>query len=314
MAVFPPKDEFSPLATTTVERDFYVDDCLKSVESDQIAIPLVQELRQLLSKVGFRLTRWSSNSQNVLKSLPEVERAVSVKTLDFASSPVERALGVRWNVTSDTFGYKIVVKERPATRRGILSIVSSIYDPLGFVSPFIFSAKILLQDLCRSKLGWDDPVPKDALRRWKNWLAMLPKLKEFVIDRCLKPASFGDVVSSQIHHFADASQQGYGAVSYLRIVNRNGDVHCCFLIGKSRLAPLKATTIPRLELSAAVVATKLDKMMRQELDISPDESIFWTDSTCVLSYTQNESRRSRLSLLTEYQRSMTPPNRPNGNT
>jgi hypothetical protein len=285
------KDEFSPLATTTVERDFYVDDCLKSVESDQIAIPLVQELRQLLSKGGFRLTKWSSNSQNVLKSLPEAERAVSVKTLDFASSPVERALGVRWNVTSDTFGYKIVVKERPATRRGILSIVSSIYDPLGFVSPFIFSAKILLQDLCRSKLGWDDPVPEDALRRWKNWLAMLPKLEEFVIDRCLKPASFGDVVSSQIHHFADASQQGYGAVSYLRIVNRNGDVHCCFLTGKSRLAPLKATTIPRLELSAAVVATKLDKMMRQELDISPDESIFWTDSTCVLSYIQNESRR-----------------------
>jgi hypothetical protein len=123
------KEDFSPLAISTVEKDFYVDDCLKSVESDEVAIPLVQELRQLLSKGGFRLTKWSSNSQNVLKSLPEVERAASVKNLDCASSLIERALGVRWNVTSDTFGYKIVVKERPATRRGILSIVCSIYDP-----------------------------------------------------------------------------------------------------------------------------------------------------------------------------------------
>ena len=150
------KEDFSPLAISTVERDFYVDDCLKSVESDEVAIPLVQELRQLLSRGGFRLTKWSSNSENILKSLPEVERAASVKNLEFASSPIERALGVRWNVTSDTFGYKIVVKERPVTRRGILSIVCSIYDPLGFLAPFIFLAKILLQDLCRSKLGWDD--------------------------------------------------------------------------------------------------------------------------------------------------------------
>ena len=89
------KEDFSPLAISTVEKDFYVDDCLKSVESDEVAIPLVQELRQLLSKGGFRLIKWSSNSQNVLKSLPEVERAASVKNLDCASSPIERALGVR---------------------------------------------------------------------------------------------------------------------------------------------------------------------------------------------------------------------------
>ena len=122
---------------------------------------------------------------------------------------------------------------------------------------------------------------------------MLPTLDEFIIDRCLKPPNFGEIVTRQTHHFSDASSQGYGAVSYLRIVNRNGDVHCCFLIGKSRLASLKAITIPRMELSAAVVATRLDTMMRQELDIpaTESESVFWTDSTCVLSYIQNESRR-----------------------
>ena len=101
-----------------MERNFYVDDCLKSVESEQIAIPLVGELRQLLSKGGFRLTKWASNSQKVLESLPETERAASVKNLDLSSSPIERALhGVHWNVTSDKFGYKIVVKERSASNK-----------------------------------------------------------------------------------------------------------------------------------------------------------------------------------------------------
>ena len=94
----------------------------------------------------------------------------------------------------------------------ILSVVSSIYNPLGFVAPFIFLAKTILQDMCRSKPRWDDQIPEDALQRWQTWLEMLPKLEEIVVDRCLKPANFGDIVSCQLHHFSDASQQGYGAV------------------------------------------------------------------------------------------------------
>ena len=112
-----------------------------------------------------------------------------------------------------------------------------------------------------------------------------------MIDRCFVPAEFGEIASRELHHFSDASQVAYGAVSYLRTVSKEGDIHCSFLIGKSRLAPLKATTIPRLELSAAVVATRLDKVMQQELDMKIERSVFWTDSTCVLKYIQNESRR-----------------------
>ena len=206
-------------------------------------------------------------------------------------------------------------KGQPATRRGILSVVSSVYDPLGFLAPFIFVAKVLLQHLCRSKLGWGDQIPEDALQRWKNWLAMPPKLEELLVDRCLIPKDFGEIASTQMHHFSDASRQGYGAVWYLRIINEKGDAHCSFLVGKSRLAPLKAITIPRTELSAAVVATRLDKMMRQALDMTIDESTFWTDSTCVLSYIQNENRRfCRLLSRTEYRRSTTHPKSRNGGT
>ena len=285
------KEEFDPVAIETVQRNFYVDDCLKSVNTEKEAIQLANQLRELLAKGGFRLTKWVSNSREVINSLPESEIAASVKDLDLEKLPVERALGVQWNVTSDQFGFKIAIKERPATRRGILSVVSSVYDPLGFAAPFIFQAKLILQELCRKKLGWDDEIPEEDHERWQIWLKELPKLEELAIDRCFKPTNVGKIKSSQLHHFSDASQKGYGAVTYLRIADDTGKVHCSFVMGKSRLAPLKPVTIPRMELSAAVVATRLDRITRQELSLPVDQSYFWTDSTCVLRYIENEARR-----------------------
>ncbi|XP_028395694.1 uncharacterized protein LOC114519723 [Dendronephthya gigantea] len=285
------KEEFDPVAIETVNKNFYVDDCLKSTATDAEAIRLASQLRQLLAKGGFRLTKWMSNSREVMKSLPESERAPSVKELDFEKEKIERALGLQWNVVSDQFGFKIILKERPQTRRVILSIVSSIYDPLGFVAPFIFQAKLFLQDLCRKKLDWDDVISEEDQKRWKMWLDDLPKLENVVINRCLKPANFGDITSCQVHNFSDASQVGYGAVTYLRLTDNQGNVSCSFVMGKSRLAPLKSITVPRMELSAAVLATRLDKITRQELSIPVDESFFWTDSTCVLRYIENDSKR-----------------------
>ena len=258
------RGRFDSHVINTLERNFYVDDCLKSVENEETGISLATNLYELLQKGGFRLTKWTSNSLKVLESLLESKRAATVKDLDFSKVHIERALGVGWDIISDVFGYKIAIKERPATRRGILSVVSSIYDPLGFVSPFVLQAKIILQDLCRSNIGWDEPIPKDALHRWQNWLATLPELERIFVNRCLKPADFGEIASSELHTFSDASQKAYGAVTYIRLENQRGDVHCSFLIGKSRLAPLKAMTIPRLELSAAVVGARIEKMMKQK--------------------------------------------------
>ena len=102
-------------------------------------------------------------SSCILDSIPESERSVSVKTLDFEHLPVDRALGVLWDVETDTLGFEILVKQRPPSRRGILSVVSSIYDPLGFASPCILQAKILLQDLCKKKLQWDDVISPEDL-------------------------------------------------------------------------------------------------------------------------------------------------------
>ena len=138
---------------STVEQNFYIDNCLKSVQTPHFAVRLVQELTELLKKGGFRLTKRVSNSREVVESIPEKERATLDKNLDFEDLPIERALGIQWNASSGTFGFKITIKDKPATRRGILSIISSVYDPLGFVAPFILPAKIILQDLCKKKLG-----------------------------------------------------------------------------------------------------------------------------------------------------------------
>tara|TARA_B110000881_G_scaffold142907_1_gene126249 strand:- start:157 stop:5301 length:5145 start_codon:yes stop_codon:yes gene_type:complete len=276
----------------TIRDNFYVDDCLTSVPTPVEAISLIKDLSPVLQSGGFRLTKWGSNDRRVLESVPEEERAKSMKSLDLQESlPVERALGVLWSAETDTFGFSIDVKDHPLTRRGLLSTVCSIYDPLGFAAPVILPGRQILQDLCRLKLGWDDDIPIEQQRKWQEWKADLHKLEEFCINRCLIPEGFENPTAVQIHHFSDASGVGYGSTSYLRLTNANGGVHCILLIAKSRVAPIKKITIPRMELTAATVAVRIDTMLRSELQLSEVESFFWTDSTTVLRYIRNESAR-----------------------
>jgi len=275
----------------TVRRNFYVDDCLKSVPSERETICLTADLRRLLEREGFNLTKWVSNSRKLIESLPESDRARSFKDLPDNQMPIERALGVRWDVEGDAFCFKIEVNDEPLTRRGLLSVVSSVYDPLGFAAPVILPAKAILQDLCRKRLEWDGPIPTEEKERWLKWLKDLPKLERFSVDRCFKPQNFGRTASLQLHHFSDTSQQGYGAVSYLRSVDDKGTIHCSFVMGKACAAPLKSITIPRLELSAAVLASRLDKIIRREIDLPIHESVFWTDSTCGMNYIRSNDKR-----------------------
>lgn len=120
------------------------------------------------------MVKWTSNSRAVLTAIPENERADGVKNLDLDQEtlPIERALGIHWNVESDTFQFKIVIKDRPLTRRGLLSIVSSIYDPLGFLAPVVLPAKMILHDLSRLKIGWDDDLPEQVKQSWTDWLTL----------------------------------------------------------------------------------------------------------------------------------------------
>lgn len=122
-----------------------------------------------------------SNRRAVMAGIPEDQRAKGMKDLDLDHDllPVERVLGVQWCIQSDAFKFKIMVQDRPLTRRGILSVISSIYDPLGILSPVVLSAKIILQELCRQQLGWDDLIPPAAAQEWMTWLKELNQLEHF---------------------------------------------------------------------------------------------------------------------------------------
>ncbi|XP_006812352.1 uncharacterized protein LOC102804307 [Saccoglossus kowalevskii] len=275
--------------TNTIENNFYVDDCLKSLDSEDEAISTALNLKHLLAKGGFNLTKWSSNSVKLLNALQQ-DKSKDLSSL--GGGDLQRALGVQWFIKEDSLGYVISPKTKPSTRRGILSVVASVYDPLGLVSPFILKAKFLLRELCLLNCKWDQDIPKKIEIEWNKWLSDLSHLTTLRIRRSYKEPKLGAVVYRELHHFGDASSTGYGAVSYLCQKDAEGIFSCALVAAKSRLAPVKMQTIPRMELQAAVLACRLDQMIRDELqEIKIDKSILWTDSTCVLRYINNETTR-----------------------
>ncbi|KAI2661518.1 Gag polyprotein [Labeo rohita] len=221
------KDDFQVEVIETIYNNFYVDDCLKSLPSEEEAIKLATDLTEVCSKGGFQLLKWTSNSRAVLSYIPEAKRSKLTRQLHLEqdSLPLEMALGLNWCVESDTFTFKHAVEKRPHTRRGILSVVSSIYDPLGFLSPVTLQPKLLLQEMCKRKISWDEPIPHTFMQQWTGWLLELEKVSQIKVSRCIKPEGFGRLASVQLHHFADASSYGYGTVSYLRLTNQDDKVH-----------------------------------------------------------------------------------------
>ena len=286
------KDEFPQAVLDTIVRNFYVDDCLKSVKTLETAVSLTGQVMQLLAKRGFNLTKFVSNSPELMTSIPKDRWGKSFSTLDVSLEklPTERALGMLWDIESDCFRFDIQVKDNPRTKRGVLSTLSTVYDPLGCVSPFVLRARRLFQQLCRLEKGWDESLPRDLEEQWGRWLNDLPIIGEFKVPRCVVPKD-KPLRTAQLHHFCDASEYGYGAVSYLRTVFEDQTIFVHLMMAKSRLAPLKGSTIPRLELAGALEAVRLDKLLQEELEITVEESIFWTDSTIVLWYLQSTAKR-----------------------
>ncbi|KAL7053280.1 hypothetical protein AAHC03_025522 [Spirometra sp. Aus1] len=177
------------------------------------------------------------------------------------------------------------------TRRTMLSYISTLYDPLGFVAPVLLPAKLLLQQLCRSNLGWDDMIDAEHARQWFNWTKQFQGLSSVRIQRCLTPVGLDIVEQYQLHGFSDASNRGYGAVVYLHAVIKDGTTFTTFVWGKSRVSPLKVQTIPRLELTAAVLVVKLVKQAELELTLPISSKTMWTDSMVVLQLIRNTTSR-----------------------
>lgn len=243
------EEKFGNEAANFVRNDFYVDDGLKSVDTVKHATTLIQQTKEMCVKGGLRLHKFISNSKEVISAIPREDCASTLKNLDLHSDrlPIERALGVYWCVESDTFQMPITLQDTTLTRRGILSTISSIYDPLGLVAPVLLVGKQLLQELCREGTNWDDLVPDPIRARWEKWRNELCLLNDFKVRRCFQPNEFGPIKYTELHLFSDASASRYGQCSYIRLVNVHEEVHCELVMAKSRVSSLKTITIPRLE-------------------------------------------------------------------
>ena len=196
--------------------------------------------------------------------------------------PIKRSLGVVWCVEDDCFQFRIELKDRPFTRRGVLSTVCSIYDPHGYVAPVTLKGKQILQQMCRDQLDWDSPIPDTLRPLWEKWRTEITELEKLKVPRCFKKENFGPIKVAELHSFSDA---------YLRLVNQDNHAHCSFVIGKARVTPLKQKTIPRLELAAATTSAKTSKFLRTELTYQDITEYYHTDSQVVLGYITNESQR-----------------------
>ncbi|XP_054867909.1 uncharacterized protein LOC129347292 [Amphiprion ocellaris] len=286
-----------------VERHFYVDDGLISVSTDNKAISLLQRTQASLSESNLRLHKFASNSSAVLQAFAPEDRAV-LKDLDLSdeATPVQRSLGLIWVTTADTFTFKASEDKKLFTRRGVLSTVNSIFDPLGMLAPVTIEGKHLLREFCADKCDWDAPLPEGKLKQWELWRDSLQDLNKLHIPRAYTPTSLSKAEHKELCVFSDASVKAIGAVAYLRTIQAEGQVNVGFILGKAKLAPLSQPTIPRLELCAAVLAVEVADLIQDELDLKLDSVKFFCDSKVVLGYIHNRTKRFHVYVHNRVQR------------
>jgi hypothetical protein len=281
-------------ASNFIQNDFYVDDGLHSVQTETKAIQLLKDAREICQKGSLRLHKIASNSQLVIDAFP-VSEVISSKDVEKSVnndlSFVEKALGIHWNLKEDALTFTFDVKDKSPTKRNVLSMVASVFDPLGLVAAAVLPGRLVLQEAMRSKVEWDELIPTDQIATWTRWINDMQKLSTMKIPRCYFNTRSLPWSTAELHHFADASVKGYGECSYLRVVDSNNNVHSSLVMAKSRVAPLRSVTIPRLELQAAVLAVRMARFLQNELKIESIGHYFWTDSKVVLGYIYNESKR-----------------------
>lgn len=213
------EDEY-PKGSAFVSREVYVDDGLASTETVLEAKTLTDEARRLCAKGGLRLHKCVCNSPEVLNSVPLSERAQTKNmNLELEKRPIERALRLQWNMEQDMFNFPVQVKDQTHSRRTMLSLVASVFDPLGLLSPFTLIGKRILQVMCKSGVGWDDPLPTYLRKEWEDWVKDIDNLQEVKIPRCLRPQHM-DKPKVELHHFSDACTKGYGQCTYIRYISK----------------------------------------------------------------------------------------------
>nr|XP_029714383.1 uncharacterized protein LOC115258432 [Aedes albopictus] len=270
-----------------------MDDVITGCNNLEEARKLQNQLDEMTSSGGFRLRKWASNCAEVLHDVSENNLAIRpTEGIALDPDPSVKALGLTWIPGRDVFRFQFDVPPVDAdeilTKRKVLSFIATLFDPLGFIGATTTAAKVFMQllwtleDEKGKKLDWDQPLPSTVGESWRKLHIQLPILNEIRIDRCV---IVPNAVSVEIHCFSDASSKAYGACLYIRSQDEGGNVRVQLLSSKSKVAPLKTQSIPRLELSGALLSAQLCDKVRQATNLQV-HTTFWVDSTCALRWIQ----------------------------
>ncbi|XP_063363671.1 uncharacterized protein LOC134652418 [Cydia amplana] len=283
-------DEF-PAASKMIKEDFYVDDLMSGCDTIEQAIEANNQLQEVMRKGGFQLKKWSSNSVEFMRSLKPEDRSANAH-LDLNMDGTIKALGVQWNMGTDQFEYNLNLPEvnNHISKRTILSDIQKLFDPLGWISPCVLMAKILIQKLWLAKVNWDEEVSQPLKDEWLQLRADLRHVNEIRVDRWLDTLST-EGTNIQIHGFSDASISAYGAAVYIRVEKADGTVKTRLIASRTRVSPVKTVSLPRLELCGAVVLAKLLGQVSHAMRIPASQIFAWTDSSIVISWIFGEPQR-----------------------
>ncbi|XP_051169414.1 uncharacterized protein LOC127286854 [Leptopilina boulardi] len=288
-----------PSAVEAITGSHYVDDYLDSFDTEEEAQKRVKDVSYIQRCCGFELQDWVSNNKSVLNSISTNASVKEYVNLLINEMPVERTLGLKWCPTDDTISFDLSLKKIPEsvitgarklTKREMLTVIMSVYDPLGILLPFVIRSKILIQNVWRSGISWDEELKEKEFTSWRVWISMLEEIKDYQIPRSYcRTRSLPN--HTELHVFCDGSEKAYAAVAYVRTIQDDKTIQVSFVIGNARVAPLKPVSIPRMELQAALIASRIAKTIGEELTIALIKRTFWTDSQTVLGWIRSHPRK-----------------------
>lgn len=276
---------FSPEIIATVRKDFYVDDLLSGGDDIEQVANLVQEVTKLLSRGSFKLHKWYSNDPNIFSD------TATDTVVDIDVDDTIKTLGLLWQPNSDEFIFSVhPPSSEKLTKRIVLSEIGKIFDPLGLINPITLRAKLIMQELWKANLSWDESLPQNLHSSWQEYRRDVSKISSLHVNR--KLSSLENPIKYELHGFCDSSELAYGCCFYVVSEDEKGNRSSNLLCGKSRVAPIRKVSLPRLELCGAVLLSELYVKIKESLHNVHFESVhFWSDSQIVLSWIASPSSK-----------------------
>ena len=251
-----------------------MDDYLQSFKTTETAAITVTEVKDTLKKGGFKLTKFFSNDPNTVMKITGVNADTAIE---------QRILGQMWNAKEDIFVFKrsdLKLDVKSMQQRQLLSLAASLFDHLGIITPFSIRVRCILQSIVKQGNNWNNQIPREFQHDLQQWVDEYEQMPEISISRCLIPNTDA---KHELHIFCDASSTAIATTIYIRSSSAE-EITTQFVVSKARVAPIKTTTIPKLELEAAAMGAELASFVRSEMTAHFDKIQFWTDSMATLGW------------------------------